>query len=151
VDSTSTLERVGAIQWRELQTTHFEQARQALDRHRGVEVRTTGDGILATFDSAARAIRAAMEMHDAAAKLNLQLRAGVHTGEIEHVPGNIRGLAVHLVARLAAAADPGETFVSAVAMGLVEAPDIVFDDRGMHDLKGVTGARQLYAARVAAG
>lgn len=87
-------------------------------------------------------------MHDAAATLNLRLRAGLHTGEIEHVPGNIRGLAVHLVSRLTAAAEPGETFVSAVAMGLVEAADIVFEDRGAHELKGVTGTRQVYAARV---
>jgi class 3 adenylate cyclase/mannose-6-phosphate isomerase-like protein (cupin superfamily) len=148
VDSTSTLERVGAIEWQRLLTAQFEQARRALDRHRGVEVATTGDGMLATFDSAARAIRASTEMHDAAATLDLRLRAGVHTGEIEHVPGNIRGLAVHLVSRLAAAAEPGETFVSAVAMGLVEAADIVFEDRGAHELKGVTGTRQVYAARV---
>jgi hypothetical protein len=151
VDSTSTLERLGAARWQELLAVQFEQARRALDRHRGVEVATTGDGILATFDSAARAIRAAAEMHDAAGELDLRLRAGVHTGEIELIPGNIRGMAVHLVARLTSAAEPGETFVSAVAMGLVEAPDIVFDDRGMRDLKGVTGSRQAYAARLIAG
>jgi class 3 adenylate cyclase len=148
VDSTATLERVGATEWQRLLTAQFEQARRALDRHRGLEVATTGDGMLATFDSAARAIRASEEMHDAAATLDLQLRTGVHTGEIEHVPGNIRGLAVHLVSRLVAEAQPGETLVSSVAMGLVEAADIVFEDRGPHQLKGVTGARQLYAARV---
>jgi class 3 adenylate cyclase len=148
VDSTPTLERVGATEWQRLLNAQFEQARRALDRHRGLEVATTGDGMLATFDSAARAIRASAEMHDAAATLDLRLRAGVHTGEIEHVPGNIRGLAVHLVSRVAAAAQPGETLVSSVAMGLVEAADIVFEDRGAHQLKGVTGARQLYAARV---
>jgi hypothetical protein len=151
VDSTSTLERLGATRWQELLTAQFEQGRRSLDRHRGVEVATTGDGMLATFDSAARAIRAAAEIHQAAAKLNLRLRAGVHTGEIEPTPGNIRGMAVHLVARLASAAEPGETFVSAIAKSLVEAPDIVFDDRGMRNLKGVTGAREVYAARVIGG
>ena len=147
VDSTATIERVGMAEWHRLFEAHLEQLRRALDRHRGVEVATTGDGLLATFDSPARAIRAAAEAHEAAARLGLTLRAGVHTGEIEPVPGNIRGLAVHLAARVAAAAGPGETMVSATSMGLVESADIAFDDRGTHELKGVTGARQLYAAR----
>ena len=147
VDSTATIERVGTAEWRRLLDAHLEQLRRALDRHRGVEVATTGDGLLATFDSPARAIRAAAEAHEAAARLGLTLRAGVHTGEIEPVPGNIRGLAVHLAARVAAAAGRGETMVSATSMGLVESADIAFEDRGTHELKGVTGARQLYAAR----
>jgi class 3 adenylate cyclase len=108
---------------------------------------TTGDGLLATFDSPARAIRAAAEAHEAAAGLGLALRAGIHSGEIEPVPGNIRGMAVHVAARVSAAAAPGETLVSEAAAALVESADIGFEDRGIHELKGVTGGRQLYAAR----
>ena len=147
VDSTATIQRVGMSEWQRLLSAHLEQLRGALDRHRGVEVSTTGDGLLATFDSPARAIRAAAEAHEAAVGLGLLLRAGVHTGEIEPVPGNIRGLAVHVAARIAATAAPGETLVSAAAMALVESADIAFDDRGTHQLKGVSGGRQLYAAR----
>jgi class 3 adenylate cyclase len=147
VDSTATIERVGMSEWQRLFGTHLEQLRRALDRHRGVEVVTTGDGLLATFDSPARAIRAAAEAHEAAAGLGLALRAGIHTGEIEPVPGNIRGMAVHVAARVSAVAAPGETLVSEAAAALVESADIAFEDRGTHELKGVTGGRQLYAAR----
>ena len=150
VDSTATVERVGMSEWQRLFGAHLEQLRGALDRHKGVEVVTTGDGLLATFDSPARAIRAAADAHETASGLGLTLRAGVHTGEIEPVPGNIRGLAVHLAARVAAAAAPGETLVSATAMALVESADIAFEDRGTHEMKGISGGRQLYAARRAA-
>lgn len=148
VDSTATLERIGEAEWRRLQSAHYEQVRRILDRHRGIEVTTTGDGVLATFDSAARAARAAAEIHEAAGPLGIRTRAGIHTGEVESVPGNVRGLAVHLAARIAAAAAPGETFVSATVREMTTASDLVFDDRGTHDLKGVTTARQLYSVRV---
>lgn len=147
VDSTATLARVGRAEWDRILTAHYEQARRALDRHRGVEIKTTGDGILATFDGAARAIRAALEMHTGAASLGIRLRAGIHTGEVDAVPGNIRGMAVHIAARVAAAAGPAETLVSATTREIVSGDDVAFEDRGAHELKGIDGARTLYSAR----
>jgi class 3 adenylate cyclase len=147
VDSTATAERLGADGWRGVLGAHFDQVRRALDRYQGVEVATTGDGLLATFDSAARAVRAAAEIHTTAENLGLRIRAGVHTGEVESVPGNIQGIAVHIAARLAAAAAPGETCVSGTTREVISATDLVFDDRGIRELKGVSGPRQLYAVR----
>jgi class 3 adenylate cyclase len=147
VDSTAAAERLGHEAWRRLLTAHLEQARRALDRYQGVEVATTGDGLLATFDSAARAARAALEIHAGAEQIGLRIRAGIHTGEVEAVPGNIQGLAVHIAARVAAAAAPGETCVSATSRDVTTAVDLVFEDRGMHELKGVSGKRRLYAVR----
>ena len=148
VDSTATLERLGESEWRRVQAAHYEQMRRILDRHRGVEVTTTGDGMLATFDSAARAVRAAAEIHEGAEGLGIRIRAGIHTGEVEPVPGNVRGLTVHLAARIAAAASPGETLVSSIVREMTTAPNIGFEDRGSHDLKGISEARQLYSVRV---
>jgi class 3 adenylate cyclase len=148
VDSTATLQRLGEARWRSLLSAHFEQARRAFDRHRGVEVTTTGDGILATFDSAARAVRAAAEIHAGAELLDIRIRAGIHTGEVEPVPGNVRGLAIHLAARVAAAAGPDETLVSSTTREMISADDIAFEDRGLHELKGISGARQLFAAHI---
>jgi class 3 adenylate cyclase len=147
VDSTATLQRLGESAWREMINHHFAQIRRALDRHHGSEVATTGDGMLATFDGAARAIRCAATIHADASELGIRVRAGVHTGEVETVPGNIRGFAVHLAARVAAAAAPGETLVTGTTREMVSAADIAFEDRGSHELKGVEGARQLWAAR----
>jgi class 3 adenylate cyclase len=147
VDSTAIIERVGRDEWDRIIGAHFAQARRALDQHRGVEIRTTGDGILATFDGAARAARAAADMHQGAASLGIGIRAGIHTGEIDQVPGNIRGLAVHLAARIAAAAGAGETLVSATTREVISADDLEFEDRGSHQLKGISGSRTLYAVR----
>jgi class 3 adenylate cyclase len=147
VNSTATLARIGPAEWDRILTAHFEQTRRALDRHRGVEIKTTGDGMLATFDGAARAIRAALEMHTGAESLGIRLRAGIHTGEVDALPGNIRGMAVHVAARVAAAAAPGETLASATTREIVSGDDLVFEDRGAHELKGIDGARTLYAAR----
>jgi class 3 adenylate cyclase len=148
VDSTATLQRLGESAWRAVLGEHFAQVRRAVDRHRGVEVATTGDGVVATFDSAARGIRCAAEVHAGAAELGLRIRAGLHTGEVEPVPGNIRGLAVHVAARMAAAAAAGEVLVSAVTREMVGAPDISFEDRGLRELKGIEEPRQVWAARV---
>jgi class 3 adenylate cyclase len=139
--------RVGQAEWDRILSASYEQARRILDRHRGVEIKTTGDGILATFDGAARAVRAALEMHAGAESLGINLRAGVHTGEVDAVPGNIRGMAVHMAARIAAAAGPGETLVSATTRDVVSADDLAFDDRGAHELKGVEGPRTLFLGR----
>jgi class 3 adenylate cyclase len=147
VDSTATLERLGNSRWRAVLGEHFEQARRSFDRHHGIEVATTGDGILATFDSPARAVRAAAEIHAGADRLDILIRAGIHTGEVVPVPGNVRGLAVHIAARVAAAAGPGETLVSSTTREMISAADLTFEDRGRHELKGVSGSRQLFAAR----
>jgi class 3 adenylate cyclase len=147
VDSTATIERVGREAWAEILDRHFDQVRRALDRHRGIEVNTTGDGILATFDGAARAARAAADIHAGAAQLGIRVWAGIHTGEVDPVPGNIRGMAVHLAARIAAAAGPGETLVSATTREVISAEDVVFESRGEHQLKGIENARTLFAVR----
>jgi hypothetical protein len=147
VDSTAMIQRVGRDEWDRIISAHFAQARHALDRNRGTEIRTTGDGILATFDGAARAVRAAAETQRDAAALGISIRAGVHTGEVDPVPGNIRGMAVHLAARICAAAHGGETLVSATTREVISADDLLFEDRGSHELKGV-GSRTLYAVRI---
>jgi class 3 adenylate cyclase len=148
VSSTSEAERLGPDAWKRLLAAHYASARRALDRHNGVEISTTGDGILATFDGAARAVRAAAEIHAGAEQLGIQVRAGIHTGEVEAVPGNIQGLAVHIAARIAAAAQPGETYVSSTTREVISAADVVFENRGSHELKGVTGPRQLFSVRI---
>jgi hypothetical protein len=145
VDSTAMVERLGRSAWDRVIGLHFELARRALDRHRGVEIKTTGDGILATFDGAARAARAAIDIHAGSEVLGIKVRAGIHTGEVDALPGNIRGLAVHIAARVAAAADPGETLVSATTREVISAEDLRFEDRGSHELKGIDGARTLFA------
>lgn len=147
VDSTAMAQRVGRAEWDRILNAHFEQARRALDRHRGAEIRTTGDGMLATFDGAARAARAAADMHAGAAVLGLALRVGIHTGEVDPLPGNIRGLAVHIAARITALAGPGETFVSATTREVISAEDLEFVSQGEHELKGVEGSRALYLVR----
>ncbi len=147
VDSTATLARLGRAEWDRILSAHYAQARRALDRHRGSEIRTTGDGLLATFDSAARAVRSTLEMHAGAEALGIQLRAGIHTGEVDVVPGNIRGMAVHLAARVSAAAKPGETLVTGTTREVCSADDLSFEDRGSHELKGIEGVRTLFAAR----
>ena len=145
VDSTRLAEQVGDAAWRQLLDEHNVRLRQVLDRFRGREVATTGDGILAIFDGAERAIRAAAAAQTALRELELAIRAGIHTGEIELVPGNVRGVAVHIAARLLGLADPGEILVSGTTRDLIEARDLSFADRGRHELKGVSGERAVYS------
>jgi class 3 adenylate cyclase len=145
VGSTARASEVGPRRWRELVAQHNERAERVIDRHRGRLVTTTGDGVLAIFDSAERAVRAATAVRDAVARLGLEIRAGVHTGEVELHAGNVRGLAVHAAARVMALAGPGEVFVSGTTHDLLDGTDLSFVDRGRHELKGLTGARQVYA------
>jgi class 3 adenylate cyclase len=145
VDSTATAERLGTGRWKELLDAHNERFQLELDRFRGRLIKTTGDGLLALFDGSERAVRAARAMIRAAAEIGIAVRAGVHTGEIELEAGDIRGLAVHMAARVMGAAGPGEVFVSATTQELLVGSGLQFRDAGRHELKGISGPRQLFA------
>jgi len=145
VDSTGTLHRVGDAAWRDLLAQHNEMMREQLDRFRGRDVGSTGDGILAVFDGAARAVECGVAMSRAAASMGLPIRVGVHTGEVEHVPDGLRGLAVHLANRIMSAAAAGEVLVSGTTADLVAGSGITFESRGRHELKGIPGERELFA------
>jgi class 3 adenylate cyclase len=119
--------------------------RRQIDKFRGSLAANTGDGIIGMFDGAERALRCAAEIRDAAARLGFGLRIGVHTGEVELIPDNIRGVAVHVLTRVTALATAGEVLVSGTTYELVADSDLRFEDRGLHQLKGVTGARQIWA------
>ncbi|MGH2482931.1 MAG: adenylate/guanylate cyclase domain-containing protein [Candidatus Limnocylindria bacterium] len=145
VDSTATAERVGPAAWATMLASLNAESRRQIDKFRGKLATTTGDGIIAMFDGAERAIRCAAAIRDAAADLGLGLRIGVHTGEIELIPDNIRGVAVHVLSRVTALATAGEVLVSGTTYELVADSELRFEDRGAHELKGVTGARQIWA------
>jgi pimeloyl-ACP methyl ester carboxylesterase len=147
VDSTKRAAEAGDARWRELLEAHHEAIRRELDRSRGREVDTAGDGFFATFDGPARAIRCAVAARDAVGELGLELRAGVHTGEVELGGPKATGLAVHICARIAGLARGGEVLVSGTVRDLVVGSGIEFDDRGEHELKGVPGSWQLFAVR----
>ena len=144
VDSTKVAVRLGDAAWKELLARHNEGVRIQLDRFRGVEIYTTGDGFLAFFDGAARAVRCAAAVRDGALQDGLQIRAGVHSGEVERDAGNLRGIAVHAVTRIAALANPGEVLVSAPTASLLEGAGFQLEDAGEHELKGLAGARRVY-------
>lgn len=144
VDSTRRAAELGSARWRDVVGEHNRQAALAIDRHRGRLVKTTGDGVLAQFDGAERAVRGAAAIRDAVAGLGVEVRVGVHTGELQVTADDVRGIAVHTAARIMAVAVPGEVLVSATVMDLVDGSSLVFDDAGMHELKGLHGARQLY-------
>lgn len=144
VGSTAVAAELGDAAWTERLARHGDHVRVQLDRFRGFEVTTTGDGFLAMFDGAARAVRCAAAIRDGAEEEGLRIRAGVHSGEIERQADNIRGVAVHAVARIAALADPGEVLVSAPAASLLEGSDLALEDAGEHELKGLPGRRRLH-------
>ena len=145
VGSTDRAAEIGDARWRELSAEHDQLVRRALDRFEGREVKTTGDGFLATFDGPARAIRCAEAIHESLRAIDVDVRAGLHTGEIDLVDGEVGGIAVHLGARVMAEADAGETVVSSTVKDLVVGSEIAFEDRGEHDLKGVPGTWRLFA------
>ncbi|MGE5146763.1 MAG: adenylate/guanylate cyclase domain-containing protein [Candidatus Eiseniibacteriota bacterium] len=149
VDSTRRAQALGDRAWRALLERHRDAARRTFQRYRGREVHHTGDGFLATFDGPARAIRCAAEISREAGALDLALRAGVHTGEITVTGEDVSGIAVHVAARIAAAAAPGEVLVSGTVRDLVAGSGLGFGDRGSHVLKGIDGETRLYAAEVA--
>jgi class 3 adenylate cyclase len=145
VDSTATAERLGPAAWRTTLTELNAASRRQIDKYRGKVAANTGDGLIAIFDGAERGVRCGMAISEAAAMLGLGLRCGVHTGEVELIPDNIRGVAVHIVSRVTGLAAAGEVLVSGTTYELVADSDLQFEDRGSHALKGVTGARQIWA------
>jgi class 3 adenylate cyclase len=145
VGSTERASVLGDRDWKELLERHDGVIRQELGAFRGVEIHTTGDGFLATFDGPARAIRCARSIVDAVHQLDLQVRAGIHTGEIELMGDQVGGIAVHIGARVAALADADQVLVSGTVKDLVAGSGIAFEDRGSHTLKGVPGEWRLFA------
>ncbi|HMF84484.1 MAG TPA: adenylate/guanylate cyclase domain-containing protein [Acidimicrobiia bacterium] len=145
VGSTQRAADLGDERWLELLHSHDTVVRRQLDRFQGREVNTMGDGFMATFAGPARAIRCATAIRDAVRAIGLEVRAGLHTGEVELSDGDVAGIAVHLAARVAAAAREGEVLVSRTVVDLVAGSGLVFVARGEHTLKGVPGEWELYA------
>jgi DNA-binding SARP family transcriptional activator/pimeloyl-ACP methyl ester carboxylesterase len=146
--STAKAAELGDRAWQDLLAKHDRLVRAQLARFRGTEVDMGGDGVFATFDGPARAVRCASEIVAGLAALGLGVRAGVHTGEIEQADDGPRGLAVHIGARIAAAALPGEVFVSSTVKDIVAGSGIAFEERGERELDGVPGAWRLFTARI---
>jgi pimeloyl-ACP methyl ester carboxylesterase len=146
VDSTHRAAKAGDRGWRELIERHDELTRRQLDRFRGREIKTLGDGFLATFDGPARGIECACAITGGVEPLGLQVRAGLHTGECELAGDDLRGIAVNIGARVGALADANEVLVSSTVKDLVVGADLEFADRGEHELKGVPGTWRLFAA-----
>ena len=148
VDSTATASRLGDTTWKQLLGEHNRLVRSRLERYLGQEVNTTGDGFLAMFASARGAIRCAMSIRDATAGIGLPVRIGVHTGEIELLPGDIGGVAVHAAARVMALGGASDIMVSSSTRGLVEDDALRFESKGEQELKGLSapiGVFQLLA------
>ena len=145
VGSTQQANRLGDRRWRYLLDEHHARIRRLLDRYRGVEVDTAGDGFFVTFDGPARAIRCACAVRDAVREIGIEIRAGLHTGEVEHRGNAATGLAVHVGARVAALAQASEVLVTSTVQMLVLGSGIGFADRGLHTLKGVPDQWQLFA------
>jgi class 3 adenylate cyclase len=146
VDSTSHMAKLGDSGWRELLERHHALVRRELTRARGQEVDTAGDGFFAAFDGPARAVRCAKAIVGSVRDLGIDVRSGLHTGECEIVDGKVSGIAVHTGARVAAHAGAGEVLVSSTVKDLVAGSGLEFEDRGVHELKGIPGEWRLYAA-----
>ena len=144
VDSTATLARVGDAAWHGILADHNRRLRDAFNVYRGREVDTTGDGFLVVFDSASRAVQCGLAMVRAAHDMGIGIRVGVHTGEVEFIGENARGVAVHAAARVMSAAGRDEVVVSSTTRDLLEGSGLQFEDAGSHELKGLSGARSLY-------
>jgi DNA-binding SARP family transcriptional activator/pimeloyl-ACP methyl ester carboxylesterase/plasmid stabilization system protein ParE len=147
VGSTAKAVELGDRAWRDLLAEHDRLVRAQVARFRGREVDMAGDGIFATFDGPARAVRCAAAIEDALQSLGLEARAGVHTGEIEQTNGGVRGIAVHIAARIAASAGAGEVLVSGTVKDLVAGSGLAFEERGEQELDGVPGTWRLFSAR----
>jgi class 3 adenylate cyclase len=146
VDSTRKAAEAGDRQWRRWLDEHDRVARQTVEKHRGRWIKSTGDGLLATFDGPGRAVRCALALGPAVRPTGLLLRAGLHTGEIELRGDDVGGLAVHAASRVMAQSEPGEVWVSRVVTELTAGAGLKFAERGARDLKGLPGAWELFAA-----
>ena len=149
VGSTERASRLGDRAWKDLLERHHAVVRQELRRFRGTEVDTAGDGFFATFDGPARGVKCAQAIIEAVRPLGIEIRAGVHTGEVETIDGKVGGIAVNVGARIASIADRSEALVSSTVKELVAGSGLVFEDRGEHELKGVPDRWHLY--RVVSG
>jgi len=147
VGSTEHAARVGDRVWTQMLAQHHERIRALLGRFRGREIDTAGDGFLATFDGPIRAARCALEATDAVRDVGLAIRAGLHTGEVEFAGDAVRGIAVHVGARIAALAGPSEVLASSTVRDLVAGSSLTFDDAGEHELKGVPGSWHVYRVK----
>jgi class 3 adenylate cyclase len=145
VGSTEKAAQLGDRAWRDLLQQHHSTVRALLARYRGTEIATAGDGFFATFDGPARGVRCAQAIVEAVKALRLEIRAGLHTGEVETINGDVGGIAVHLGARVGALAGPSEVLVSQTVKDLVAGSGLTFEDRGVHRLKGVPGEWRLFA------
>ena len=144
-ESTDRAYAVGDAAWDQLLDRHHALVREIIERYRGTEIDTAGDGFLMMFDGAARAVQAAFEMRAAIRRIGLDIRAGVHIGEVELVPGGIRGLAVHETARIMALGKAGEILVSSTTRELSAGSGHAYEDRGIHHLKGIPEPRRVFA------
>ena len=142
--STDHLYTVGDGAWNQLLDRHRTLVREVLERYRGTEIDTAGDGFLTMFDGAARAVHAASEIRAAVGGIGLDIRADIHTGEVELVPGGIRGLAVHETARIMALGNPGDVLVSSTTRELSAGSGLTYEDRGTHLLKGIPDPRRVF-------
>jgi class 3 adenylate cyclase len=149
--STERAAAVGDAAWDQLLERHNIVVREVLEHHRGTEIDTTGDGFLTMFDGAARAVQAAIDIRSAVRRIGLEIRAGVHTGEVEVVPGGIRGIAVHETARIMALGDAGEILISDATLGVSASSAFTYQDRGLHQLKGIPVPRRVFLLAEAAG
>jgi class 3 adenylate cyclase len=149
VDSTATASRLGDRAWTELLSRHHDAVRREIARFGGREVKTTGDGFLATFDGPARAVKCAAAIRGRLAEFELRVRCGVHTGECEMLQGDVGGVGVHIAARVMSLASSGQILVTGTVRDLTSGSGIVFVDKGMHDLRGVPEPWRLFEASVA--
>jgi class 3 adenylate cyclase len=144
VGSTATIERIGDPAWADMLVDHNHRMRAEIERFGGHELDTTGDGFLAMFDGAGRAVHCGARMARAAAELGIDIRVGAHSGEVEIVAGNAQGLVVHEAARVMALAGPGEVLVSSTTRDLLAGSGLEFESRGAHELKGLSGPREVF-------
>jgi class 3 adenylate cyclase len=148
VSSTNHAVALGDRRWTALLDLHDSLARRTIGWHSGVLVKSTGDGLLVTFDSPGDALRCAAGLRDELADLGIEIRSGVHVGEVERRGSDVSGVAVHLAARVMALAEPGQVLVSSAVPPLMVGSEIEFEDRGTHELRGVPGSWPLHAARI---
>jgi class 3 adenylate cyclase len=146
VDSTKVAAELGDRLWQELVETHEDLARRQLSRYGGSLIKTTGDGVLAIFDGPARAIRCALRLREAVARLGVEIRAGLHAGEIERMHDDVRGIAVHIASRVQALASGSEVLVSRTVKDLVAGAEFTFSEHGTHRLKGVPDEWAIFRA-----